>query len=231
MPGYVSTFIGGKGGVGKSTLAANFAYTYAQEARAKVLLLDFDQKAAGDLDIITGLRSKKTIKELSEFSGAIDARTIQQFIVSSPGNISYISIPNDVTAAETINVEGLSKFLKMVTNIFPLTVIDAGADFRDLSTKALEYSTVIFMVTSTDFLAVNQSRRLFSELKTMLFPPDMIQVLLNQHQKGHPVTPEVVSKQIGKAVFAAIAKDDQACVRALSMKKPVVLVAKKLGIF
>ena len=226
MPGYIATFIGGKGGVGKSILAANFAYAYSQEARSKVLLLDFDQKAAGDLDIITGMRSKKTIKELSDFSGAIDMRTIQQFMISPPGNISYIGMPSDSMAAETINVEGLGKFLKMVTNIFPLTIIDGGSDLGDLSTKALEYSTAIFMITSTDFLAVNQSRRLFAELKTMLFPPDMIQILLNQYQKGHPVTPEVVSKQIGKGVFAAITKDDQACVRALSMKKPAILVAK-----
>ena len=54
MAGHIATFIGGKGGVGKSIISTNFAYAYAQEARSKVLLLDFDQKAAGDLDIITG---------------------------------------------------------------------------------------------------------------------------------------------------------------------------------
>ena len=226
MAGYIATFIGGKGGVGKSMVAANFAYAYAEEARSKVLLLDFDQKAAGDLDIITGLRSKKTLKDLSEFTGAIDTRTIQQFIISSPGNVSYIGIPSDATAAETINTEGLGKFLKMVTNIFPMTVIDGGSNLSDLALKALEYSTAIFMVTSNDLLAVNQCRRMFSELKTMLFPPDMIQLLLNQYQKGHPVTPEVVGKQIGKAVFAAIAKDEQTCVAALSKKRPAALIAK-----
>ena len=226
MAGYISTFIGGKGGVGKSILAANFAYAYAQEARSKVLLLDFDQKAAGDLDIVTGLRSKKNLKDLSEFPGAIDIKTIQQFIVSSPGNVSYIGIPNDTTAAETINVQGLGKFLKMVTNIFPLTVIDGGSNLNDLSLKALEYSTAIFMITSNDLLAVHQCRRMFSDIKTMLFPSEMIQLVLNQHQKGHPLTPEVVGKQIGKAVFASIVKDDQTCVGALNKKKPAMLIAK-----
>ena len=226
MAGHIVTFIGGKGGVGKSMLAANFAYAHAQEARAKVLLLDFDQKAAGDLDIITGLRSPKNLKDLAEFPGAIDTRTIQQFIVNSPGNVSYTSIPSDVTSAESIQAESLGKFLKMVTNIFPLTVIDGGSELGDLTLKALEYSTAIFMITSPDLLAVNQASRMFSELKTMLFPPDMIQVILNQYQKGHPVTPETVGKQLGKAVFAAVPKDDQACVGSLSKKKPAVLIAK-----
>ncbi|MCY4643005.1 MAG: ATPase, T2SS/T4P/T4SS family [Bacteriovoracales bacterium] len=226
MAGYIATFIGGKGGVGKSILAANFAYAHAQESRSKVLLLDFDQKAAGDLDIITGLRSKKTLKDLSDFHGAIDIKTIQQFIVNSPGNVSYISLPSDVTAAQAVNTDGLGKFLKMITNIFPLTVIDGGCSLNDLSLKALEYSTAIFMTTSTDLLAINQCRRMFSDIKTMLFPPESIQLLLNQYQKGHPVTPEIAGRQIGRPVFAAIPKDEASCVGALNKKKPAMLVAK-----
>jgi hypothetical protein len=64
MAGHIVSIIGGKGGVGKSQLAANLAIAWATEIRQKVLLLDFDQKACGDQNIITGLRSKKNIKEL-----------------------------------------------------------------------------------------------------------------------------------------------------------------------
>lgn len=226
MAGYIATFIGGKGGVGKSVLAANMAYSYARESRGKVLLLDFDQASAGDLDIITGLKSNKTIKDVSEFSGTFDPAVIQKFATHSPGNVSYIGIPKDVTEAGNINVEGLAKFLKVVTNVFPTVLIDGGSSLSDLTLKALEYSTAIFMVTSQDLLAINQCTRMFSDLKTMLFPPEMIKVILNQYQRGHPVTPEIIGKYIGRPVFSAIAKDDQSCVGALSKKKPVVLLAK-----
>jgi septum site-determining protein MinD len=77
MAGNIITVIGGKGGVGKSQVAANLAFAYAAEIRAKTLLLDFDQKACGDQNIITGLKSKKNVKELAEFSGAIDPKSIQ----------------------------------------------------------------------------------------------------------------------------------------------------------
>ena len=222
----MATFIGGKGGVGKSVLAANMAYSYAQESRTKVLLLDFDQVSAGDLDIITGLRSSKTIKDLAEFSGSLDPRVIQKFVVSSPGNVSYIGIPKDAVEARNIDVEGLGKFLKVVTNIFPTVFIDGGSSLTELTLKALEFSTASFMVTSQDLLAVNQCTRMFSDLKTMLFPPEMVQVILNQYQKGHPVTPETVGKYIGKPVFAVIPKDDQSCVGAISKKKPAILLSK-----
>ena len=229
MAGYIITIIGGKGGVGKSLLSANLAYAYAAEGRQKVLLMDFDKKACGDLDIVTGLKSKKDLKDLSDFNGSIDPRSVSTLVTPSPGNVSYVGMPQDSSKAESINPENLGKFLKGVTNIYPLTIIDGGSELNDLTLKALEFSTAIFLVVSPDILAVNQTRRLFSDLKTMLFPKDMIQIVLNQYQKGHPVTPDVVGKQIGKPVFHAIGKDEQSLVQALSKRKPLFLLNKNAG--
>ena len=226
MAGHIIAVIGGKGGVGKSQFAANLAYGLALEAKQKCLLMDFDRKACGDQMIITGLKPKKNLKDLSEFSGSIDPRTILPFITASPQKVAFVGMPTDSISAEAINVDGLGKTLKAITNIYQTTVIDAGSELNELSLKALEYATLIFMVVSPDILAVNQSRRLYSELVTMLFPKDMIQVVLNQYQKGHPVSPEIVGKQLGKPVFASIPKDDQSCITALNKSSPALVVAK-----
>lgn len=226
MAGHVITIIGGKGGVGKSQVAANLAFAYAAETRSKVLLMDFDQKASGDQNFITGLRSKKTIKELSEFNGSVDPRSIMQFVTAHPMGVQYIGMPDDPAASGSINSEGLGKVLKAAPNLFPLTIIDGGSELTPLALKALEYSTAIFVVVTPDILALNQTKRLFSELVTMLFPKDMIILLGNQVQKGHPVTPEVMGKTIGKPVFSTIPKDDQICVTALNQKKPIMVIGK-----
>ncbi len=54
----------------------------------------------------------------------------------------------------------------------------------------------------------------------------MIQILVNQAVNGHPVTPDVIGKQIGKPVFHAIPKDDASCIAALSRSTPVLVGAK-----
>lgn len=226
MAGFIISIMGGKGGQGKSQLAANLAFAYAQEARTKVMLLDFDQRACGDQNLITGIKSKKTIKDLSEFSGAIDPRSIQQFTGSHPQGVSYIGMPSDANAAASINVDGLGKSLKAITNLYQVTIIDVGSDTNELCLKALEFTTVIFLVVSPDLLALNQTKRLYTELVTMMFPKDMIQVVLNQQSKGHPVTPELVGKTMGKPVFTTVPKDDQSCVGALNKKQPAMIVAK-----
>ena len=62
MAGYIITVLGGKGGVSKSMVAANLAFSFAAETRQKTLLLDFDAKAAGDQTLITGIKREKKLK-------------------------------------------------------------------------------------------------------------------------------------------------------------------------
>lgn len=226
MAGHIISVIGGKGGVGKSQFAANLAFAYAAENRQKVLLLDFDQKASGDQNLITGLRSKKTVKDLSEFNGSIDPKSINMFIAAHKAGVHYIGMPNDPTSASQTDAEGLGKFLKAVTSLYAVTIIDAGSELNELALKALEYSTLINIVVTPDLLAVNQSKRLYSELVTLLFPKEMIQIILNQHQKGHPVGAELAGRQIGKPVFGIVPRDDQSCARALSSSTPLYTIAK-----
>ena len=225
MAGHIISIIGGKGGLGKSQIAANLAFAYAIEGKVKTLLLDFDQKASGDQDFITGMKGKKNLRELADFKGAIDPNTIQQF-VNMNQNVFYIGMPNDQVAANGIEVEALGRTLKAVTNIYPVTIIDAGNELNPLAIKALEFSTLIFVVVTPDILALNQTKKLYSELVTMMFPKDMIHFLLNQAQQGHPVTADVIAKTLGKPVFSSVPRDDQSCVLALNNKKPVMLAAK-----
>jgi pilus assembly protein CpaF len=225
MAGYIISVIGGKGGVGKSQFAANLAYAYANEINNKVLLLDFDQRACGDQNLITGLKSPKNLKDLAEFPGAIDPKSIMMFMATK-NNVSLVSMPSEPTAAGQISEEALGKTLKALPNIFPITIIDVGSELSPLALKALEFSTLILTVVTPDLLAVNQSKRLYSDLVTLLFPKDMIQIVMNQYVNGHPVSPQVVEKQIGKPVFAVIAKDDQNTVQALNKSTPVFLINK-----
>jgi pilus assembly protein CpaF len=225
VAGHIISIIGGKGGLGKSQVAANLAFAYAIEGKVKTLLLDFDQKASGDQDFITGMKGKKNIKELAEFKGAIDPNSIQQF-VNMNQNVYYIGMPNDQTASDGIEVEALGRTLKAVTNIYPITIIDAGNELTPLAIKALEFSTLIFVIVTPDILALNQTKRLYSDLVTMMFPKDMIQFVINQAQQGHPVTNDVIAKTLGKPAFSVVPRDDQTCTLALNQKKPVMLVAR-----
>ena len=226
MAGHIISVIGGKGGVGKSQIAANLAFAYAAEIRNKALLVDFDQKSSGDQNFITGIKNKKTVKELSEFDGTIDPKNIVQFVAPHPSGVMYLGMPTDATLSAGINADRMGKFLKAAPNLYPLTVIDVGSELNPLALKALEFSTAIMFVVTPDILAVHQTSKMLSELVTMVFPKEMMLITLNQMVKGHPVTPEIIAKQLGRPIFSIIPKDDSSCVSALNKKKPAFVLNK-----
>src|SRR5690606_4374208 len=123
MSGYIIAVMGGKGGQGKSQFAANLAFAWTSEAKAKVLLMDFDQRASGDLNLINGINGKKTVKELSEFTGAIDPRSTTQFVTARARRGSWVGRPNGPNECEGVDADGLGPTLKASTNIFPLTML------------------------------------------------------------------------------------------------------------
>jgi septum site-determining protein MinD len=100
----------------------------------------------------------------------------------------------------------------------------------ELTKKALESTTMILIVITPDILALNQAKRLYTDLLTMLYPKDMIQFVLNQAVNGHPVTAEVATKQLGKPVFGIIPRDDAGLIQALNTSKPI-LVTNKNSVF
>ena len=212
--------------MGKSQISANLSFAYAAEIGNKVLLADFDQKSSGDQNFIMGIKAKKTLKELSEFDGAIDPRSVNQFVAPHPSGVMYLGMPGDPGLSAGINGDNLGKFLKAAPNLYPLTIIDVGSELNPLALKALEFSTAILFVVTPDILAVHQTRRMFSELVTMMFPKEMMLILVNQMVKGHPVTSEIIGKQIGRPAFSIIPKDDASCVNALNKKKPAFVINK-----
>ncbi len=226
MAGHIITIFGAKDGLGKSVMAANVAFAYANELKQKVLLLDFDQRACGDQTIITGIKSKKSLKELSRLNGAIDSRTLGSFVGQHKAGVSHVAMDSDPIQSSSVDVEGMGKVLKSSKSIFPVTVIDAGSELTDLAVKALEQATLILLVVTPDILAINQTKKLLTELMGLMIPKDVIQVVFNQVQKGHPVTTEIASKQLGKAIFSVVPKDDATCAASVTRKIPAVILSK-----
>jgi pilus assembly protein CpaF len=224
--GHIITIIGGKGGVGKSQVAANLAFAYSAESRGKTLLLDFDQRAGGDQNHITGFKAKKNLKDLLSFGGNLEPRSLQPFITQHPAGVHYIGLPTDPAQSIDLPADAAGKVLKAVTTMYPVTIIDVGSEITPLAAKALEFSTLILVVVTPDILALNQTKRLVSDLTTMMFPKEMVHFVLNQMVKGHPVSPDVIGKTLGKPLLAMIPKDEQTCALALNQKKPVMVALK-----
>ncbi len=222
MAGHIISILGGKGGVGKSIFTANFAISYLQEFKQRPLILDLDVNSLGDQNIILGQNPSKSIVDISKLQGVpMDQKTLNPFLVNSPVGYSYIGAPRDAILAKDLDVEGVGKFLKGITNLFNIVVVDCGSAMEPHIMKVLEYSTLIFVVTCADVIVINQTKRVLAKIQELLFPPEMVQIILNRYSASNLITPQVIQKNLGRGVFAAIPEDVGTCDSCLAKSTPV----------
>ncbi|MGK5086259.1 ATPase, T2SS/T4P/T4SS family [Bdellovibrionota bacterium FG-2] len=226
MAGHIIAVVGGKGGVGKSVFAANLAIAYLQEFKQRPLIVDLDLNSLGDQNIILGQNPPKNIVDVSRMPpGPIDPRSLGPYMVNAPAGYSYIAAPRDAIIARDLDLEGLGKFLKAVTNVFNFVVIDCGNGTDPWALKVLEYSTAIFAVTTGDVIVINQTKRMLAKIQELLFPAEMVQIVVNRYSQSSIVTPAIIQKNLNRPVFAGIPEDAASCDGSLAKSTPLCIAA------
>lgn len=231
MPGHIIAVVGGKGGVGKSVFAANLALAYLMELRQRPLLIDLDMNSLGDQNLILGVKSPKNVVEISKYTGgALDLKALQPMMAATPTGLSYISAATEAMQAKDLDLEGLGKLYKAVTNIFPFIVVDCGSTIDAAAVKTFEFATMIYVVTTQDVIVLNQTRRVLQKIQEHLFPPDMVQMVLNRYNAASVVQAQMIQKNLNKAIFGAIPDEAETCAGSLARSQPFVAAAPQAPI-
>ncbi len=226
MAGHIIAVVGGKGGVGKSIFAANLAIAYLQNFKQRPLLIDLDLAALGDQNIILGQNPAKSIVDVSKMPpGPVEPKVLAPYMVNAAQGYSYIGAPRDAIIARDLDLDGLGRFLKGVTNVFNFVVVDCGHGTDPSAMKVMESATAIFVVTTADVIVINQTKRILGKIAELLFPPEMVQIVVNRYSQNHIVTPQIIQKNLNRPLFGVIPEDSAACESALAKSTPICLAS------
>lgn len=133
---------GGKGGVGKSTLAVNLACSYAN-AGARTLVFDGDLGMA-DLSLLLDVAPEKTLLDLLDGTGGDDVLVEAHGVHLLPGMVGSSELAN---MDDTLRAALMAQVAKQTAR-FDTTVIDTGAGIqRDTMALAASASEVVVVAT------------------------------------------------------------------------------------
>lgn len=214
--------IGGKGGVGKSVFAANLAFAFLKEMKAKTLLIDCDPKSCGDQNFITGIRPQKTVMDLAQFTGAITAQSVNSLITAHPSGMHYIGAVLGPDQVFNVQIDLLRKQMYALSQHYKYIIVDLGSELSDVQMGVIEDATAIMVVSTPEVLVVNQTRRLVNDLLAASVPADFLQVVLNKVNRGG-LDQNAISQSLRRPILAGIPQDDATAAMALQRSTPFVM--------
>jgi len=133
----------GKGGVGKTNIVANLAYTLSAVNRKRVLVLDADL-GLGNLDILLGLAPEYNLADVIE-----GRKNIREILLEGPGGIKILPAGSGI---QTITELGRADKANLLTQIDEL---EEEIDFLLIDTAAGISSNVMFFnVAAQEILVV-----------------------------------------------------------------------------
>lgn len=146
----VISVVSGKGGVGKSTVAANIAYGLARLSK-KTLVVELDFGLRG-LDIIFGVENK-VVYDLSDVSDDTD---IMSACVECCDDLFLLPAPTKLIDSD------LSLIAEKARGQFEFIIFDCPAGIGQLVCDVCDFSDVVLLVTVPDPISVRDAAHVSS---------------------------------------------------------------------
>ena len=194
--GRVVCVIGGRGGVGASTVATNLATSMQQvRQRESVALVDLDIHG-GDLGLFLDLHASQGLKHLSKDISRLDETIVQSSLMTHSSGVHLLASgyegfdKAEPTVGSTMRVIGLLR--SMHRHIF----VDCGHVLESAVKEALDCSDQIIVVTTLSLPVIRRTKRLLEALGAAQYPAGKVLLVVNRDRKSTRLTPVTATSRM-----------------------------------
>lgn len=209
MAGYVCAVASGKGGVGKTTAAANVAATLEQNGY-DVVVVDADLGMA-NLATMLNVESEVTIHEVL----AGDA-TVSDALTDAGDRVTVIPGDQTLEAFADADPARLKTVTRTLRNTYDIVIVDTGAGISHETTVPLGLADGVVLVTTPDDVAVGDTVKT-AEL-TDRVGGDVLGVVVNRAEAEADA--DGIAERLGVPLLAVVPDDVPA-----TETEPLVLAA------
>jgi pilus assembly protein CpaE len=170
-------FLGAKGGVGVTTIAANFAVSLAQESVQSTLLVDLGLPL-GDAALNLGMVTEYSTFNALENTSRLDASFLSTLLAKHASGLSVLAAPSEFSPAQP-PVEAVDKLMAIARQNFDYVVVDAGTRMDLKDARFFDDSAVLYLITQAGVTELRNSNRMIGQYFVSRGPK--LQVVINRY--------------------------------------------------
>ena len=162
--GRVISFIGSRGGVGSSTLAANMAWTLADAHQDEVIGIDFDFNF-GTMALALNIDPKQPVFEALTEADRIDPVLVERFMTEHGPHLSVLSTAGSLKELNEPSVDAVERLIDICRSMSQYVIVDLPRHWSGWLSSILLLSDEIVVTANPDLANLRDAKLLFDWLK------------------------------------------------------------------
>lgn len=219
----VIAVFGAKGGIGKTTIAANLAVSLANTGK-KVVVVDLDLQF-GDVNLFFDLEPRDTIAELVQDKQNFDIDTIKSFIKLHSSGVSVLCAPKSPEFADIIRGEHIEKIMNTIRPYYDYVVIDTPPIFNETTIAAIESSDMVLLAITLD-ISTLRNAKISMDILESLQQKEKINVIVNRNAKSI-ISVKDAQSILDYPIKFKVSNDWKTATTALNKGIPIILDAPR----
>lgn len=192
-----------KGGVGKTTVAANIAVGLGRIAPMSTVLVDLDTQF-GDVDTVLRIVPEHTLKDAVAGAAAQDTMVLKTLLSVHPASIYALCAPTDPADSSRISGEEISHMLKQLASEFRYVVVDTAPGLGEHTLAALEAATDVVLLCGMDVPSVRGARKELDVLDKLQMSAQRRHVVVNNATRDSGLSVQDIEATLGVPVDLVI---------------------------
>jgi pilus assembly protein CpaE len=196
--GKTLVFLPSKGGVGVTTIAANFALALTRESAAKVVVVDMDFQL-GEIAMSLGMTATFSVGDALLNPARLDKEFLSTLLLRHSSGLAVLAASEQYSFFHA-PVEGAGQLFDILRREFAYVVVDAGTCHSHIQETLFEVADTIYLVTELTFPALRNSHRLIAFLSAR-DESRGLQVVLNRFNSRHvDIDEKSATKAMGRPI-------------------------------
>jgi pilus assembly protein CpaE len=228
--GKLINMLGGKGGVGTTTLAVNLAVSLQEiNPASSVVLVDLNLQF-GDVAFYLDLEPMYTFGDITSEPSRFDEAFLTSLLSRHPSGLYVLPAANRMMEMNAQTVECVERSLEVLQSQFDYVILDSGHFIDDITATVLNRPSTLLLISTLTLPAVRNTKRLINFISELNYPNNRIEIIINRYKSKYEISLHDLQNSLQKKPFCIIPNDYTTVSNSVSKGKSLSMTNRQAKI-
>jgi len=195
------TVFSNKGGIGKTSIAANLALELAQITKENVALIDLNFQF-GDITAFMDIQPSFDISYMFDNLNILNRDFLLSTMEKYKDTSLYVLADSPYfKPSKQISAKQVTKFFEVLKESFSYIIVDTDTTLDAKTITTLDYSDMIFLVTIVNLPALRNCQRCLGLFEKLGYDENKAQIIINRYMENDEITLSDVETLLKKKIY------------------------------